>query len=1082
MHPEPVRKTVSWRIRALGLLAAAALWPSLVAAQEPGRISGQVAQANTGRPIAGAQVFVAGTGIGVLTNDAGRYLLLNVPAGQTDVRVIMVGFRTGEQTVAVGPGETVALDFTLEESAIALDEIVVTGAGVATERRKLGNSIASITSREIEAAPINSVSELFTGREAGVVGLPSGGLGGQGAKIRIRGTSSLSQSQQPIVYIDGIRVDNSGGFGQYVSAGGSGTTSRLDDIDPETIERVEILKGAAAATLYGTEASNGVIQIFTKRGREGAPQWNLSLESGFSKVPTNRILPIADWAEDPNVASGGSFRSSGDLQRMRTFFDRPDLQPYEVLEVQRLPDFFETGLHSTTALSVSGGTSIVNYFVSGRYAYEDGPFGQEDLGPANDRNKKFQATANLDLFPLQNLRVRFNSFFSRTEHATPNNANNIYAPMEGGYIGQLRLSEPGNDYGSPVFATPREGMQVETEQTVEHYAGSFNMNYQPWQGISLDGTVGIDVVNDRAFEHIPFGWNVDNFTTSDVRGDRDIGDRNRQELSVDFKGSWTKDFTDRISSTFLVGAQGFINEVTASGGQGENFPGPGLEVASAAADQTLEEDFLRVVNTGVFAQEQLGWDDWLFATVGARYDRNSAFGETAGGELYPKASVSAIVSDALRWENETLSTLRVRGAIGRSGLQPGAFAKFTTFAPLASEEGPGIVPDNLGNQDLKPEVSTEWEVGAEFGFMSDRHSLELTYWDRTVKDALVQRQFPVSGGFRAQQLDNIGELVGKGLEIAVQTEIVQTQSVEFDLFVSAAWMEEEVASLGGAPPIKVGGSYARPRNHIFEGLPPGVYLGAKLQDVPIPLDAGSMGLGENCTAPSREQALTYFSVPRTPPDGAADYEVLPVACGTIQFLEQILGKPTPDWAGSFGGTLRIGQNWEFSNMFEFKAGDYWVQDLSGAFRKAHPVIGRNTPTSARLEAILADPSSSAEDRLEAAIDFALTERSLSPMSGMNNVHRADFLRWREASLTYRVPDEYVQRFGANNMSVTLSGRNLNLWVHSDYEGIDPEINTYGLGEDCDLEGAGRDCNFRDSIEAWGIPIPRRFALSVRVGF
>lgn len=1060
----------------VALVAALAAWSAPLGAQETGRVSGQVVAAGSLQPLSGAQVVVAGTGIGALTNDQGRYLLLNVPAGQTDIRVIMVGRHTGEATVAVTAGEITVQDFQMEESAVTLDEIVVTGTGIATERRKLGNTIASLNTSQLENAPVTSVSELFSARQPSVIALPGGGLAGQGAEIRIRGVSTLSQSQEPIIYVDGVRIDNGGGFGEYVSAGGSGTTSRLDDIDPESIERVEILKGAAAATLYGTEASKGVIQIFTKRGREGAPQWNLHLEQGFTKVPENRILPISDFASDP-----------AEVARMNSFFGA-NVQPYEVLERQRLPDFFETGYNSSASLSVGGGGSLINYFVSGRVTYEDGPFGQEDLGPARDLNRKAQATANLDIFPFENFRLRFSSLFSNVHHETPNNANNIYAPMEGGYIGQLRLSQPGNEYGSPVFATPREGMQVTTGQDVEHYAGSVNLNYQPFEGISLDGTFGIDVVNDRTFENIPFGWNVDDFTTSDVRGDRDIGDRNNQQVTIDVKGSWTGNFGDRIANTFLVGAQGYINESTASGGQGENFPGPGLEVAGAAADQTLNENFLRVVNGGVFAQNQIGFDDWLFGTVGARYDKNSAFGESAGGEFYPKASLSAIVSDALGWTNTTLSTVRVRAAVGRSGLQPGAFAKFTTFAPLASDVGPGIAPDNLGNEELKPEVSTEVEFGAEFGFMNDRHSLEVTYWDRTVKDALVLRQFPVSGGFRARQLDNIGQLDANGWEIGLRTAVFRGDNFEADFFANASYMDEVVTSLGGSPPIKIGGSYARYRNHIWEGRPPGVFLGAKLQDVPIPLDIGTMlganglPLGASCAAPTREQALAYFSEPRSVPDASGDYDVLPIDCGKVSFLEQELGKPTPDWTGAFGTTFRFLQSFELSTLFEFKAGDFYVQDLSGAFRKSHPVIGRNTPVSARLEAILANPASTAEQRLQAAIDYAKTERSLAPMSGMNNIYPADLLRWREASLTYRVPNDFAQKFSASNMSVTLSGRNLYLWVNDEYTGIDPEINNNGIGEDCDLEGAGTDCNFLSSVEAWGIPIPRRIALSIRVGF
>ena len=174
------------------------------------------------------------------------------------------------------------VDFQLRQTTLALDQIVVTGAGVATERRRLGNTIATIDVGDLQTAPVNSMSEILTGREPGMVGLPGGGVAGEGARIRIRGSASLSQSNEPVIYVDGIRVDNAQGFGPGMGAPG-GSPSRLDDINPESIERIEILKGAAAATLYGTQASNGVIQIFTKRGQAGTPRYDVSIEQGFSR-------------------------------------------------------------------------------------------------------------------------------------------------------------------------------------------------------------------------------------------------------------------------------------------------------------------------------------------------------------------------------------------------------------------------------------------------------------------------------------------------------------------------------------------------------------------------------------------------------------------------------------------------------------------------------------------------------------------------------------------------------------------------------------------------------------------------------
>jgi TonB-dependent SusC/RagA subfamily outer membrane receptor len=286
--PSLLRLFVSAAVAGAALLGAA---PGLIA-QGTGTIQGEVREAGSNRPLGTVQVFAPESGRGTLTNASGRFILLNVPPGQVRVEVRGVGYAPANQTVAVGAGETARVTFTLQQTAIALDEVVVTGAGVATERRKLGNTVATIDAAQtIEQAPVTTVSEVLQGREPGVVGLPSGGLAGEGSRIRIRSSSSLSRSNEPIIYVDGIRVDNAGGFGRGVGAGGGGTPSRLDDINPAAIERIEILKGAAAATLYGTEASNGVIQIFTKQGQSGAPRWSFQVEQGFSEYPEDAYPP-----------------------------------------------------------------------------------------------------------------------------------------------------------------------------------------------------------------------------------------------------------------------------------------------------------------------------------------------------------------------------------------------------------------------------------------------------------------------------------------------------------------------------------------------------------------------------------------------------------------------------------------------------------------------------------------------------------------------------------------------------------------------------------------------------------------------
>ncbi len=1045
------------------LAAIALVWTPASAAAQTGTIVGTVSVAETERPLEAVQVYIEGSGIGTLTNSSGRFLLVNVPVGEHTVTAELVGYRATSQTVTVSAGESAVANFSLSQSAIALDEIVVTGAGVATEKKRLGNTISTINTEQMENQPISSFSDLIQGREPGLVGLPSSGTTGEGSRIRIRGSASLSQSNEPIIYVDGIRVDRSGGFGPGVSAGGQGSPSRLDDINPNSIERIEVLKGAAAATLYGTEASNGVIQIFTKRGQQGAPRWTFQVEQSMIDTPTDRMIPHADFAV-----------SQEDVQRIQQRWGRT-VGLYEPFQEMVFPEILETGYGQTYSGSVQGGGDLITYFVSGRYFNEDGPLGWEDEIQARDHNVKRQAQANINVFPTDDLRLRFSGLYSEVNHETFENSNNIFGVFSSMFMSHLRLAREGNRFGSLAFGTTKEFGQATTNQDVEHFAGSINANWTLAQGLVFDGTFGVDVTNQRSVNFFPFGWNVDGFSTFFTDGLRSLSDRNHREVTGDFKLSHQADIGSSLSSSLVVGAQGFLRQTVSTGGDGLQFPGPGLEVLSAASSQSVFEIFSRVVNAGVFVQEQVGWSDYAYFTVGGRFDANSAFGEDFDVAFYPKASVSIIPSDFDGWENETLSSFRIRAAVGQSGLQPGAFDKFTTFSSLPSLEGPGVAPDNLGNQALQPEVSTEWEAGAELGLFNERVGVDVTYWNRTVSDALVARQFPVSGGFRATQLDNIGEVKASGVEVAVNGTAYQSRQTSVDLFANASYITEEVTDMGGAPPLKVGGSYPRYRNFVKEGFAPGAYFGATPADVAIPLN-----LNGDCSVPTQQEALAYFSEPRNP----SDFEVLSktpdggigsVGCGG-DFLGNHLGKPTPDWQGSFGTNLTFLTNFELSTLFEFKAGNYHVQDLSGMFRQANAVIGRNTPESARVSATMQNPNSTAQERLDAAIFWANNLRALAPMSGMNGIHPADWLRWRELSLTYRMPSDFVDRFSLNTASLTLGVRNLKLWVNEEYTGMDPEVNILGR---CD---GGLSCNFLNSVEGWGLPIPRRFTASIRVGF
>src|SRR5262245_51782692 len=271
------------------VLALAVLWPTAsVSAQANGVVRGQVVEAMTRRPLPGVQVFIKGTSRGTLSDARGNFTLTEVPPGTTIVRVESIGFKAAEQSVTVTAGQPVVASFELQESAIGLDQTVVTGVAGRQTKRSLGNSLSKIDAAvTAEIAPITNVNQLLQGRAAGVTLVNQTGVIGGSSKIRIRGTGSINASNNPVVYVDGIRVHS--GTVQTESNTAQGV-SALESFNPSDIESIEVIKGPAAATLYGAEAAAGVIQIITKKGRpaEGL-QWAATMEYGNVDWSVDRI-------------------------------------------------------------------------------------------------------------------------------------------------------------------------------------------------------------------------------------------------------------------------------------------------------------------------------------------------------------------------------------------------------------------------------------------------------------------------------------------------------------------------------------------------------------------------------------------------------------------------------------------------------------------------------------------------------------------------------------------------------------------------------------------------------------------------
>ena len=744
-------------------------------AQQTGSVTGTVTNLATGRPISGVQVHVEGTTLGTLTAANGQYALTNVPVGEVTVVADMIGFGRESRTVTVTQGTAATLNFEVNERAISLAEIVVTGSAAATEKRALGNSISSVNAAQVVSRlPINSVDELLMGRSAGVNVNLAGGGGAFGGQIRIRGVSSVSLGSDPLIYIDGVRVD--GDFdGSGVGIGGQ-RLSRILDLQPSDIERMEIVKGAAAASLYGTQGSNGVIQIFTKRGRAGAPQWTFEIDQGFERVPTD-TFPGRLFSR---FVGPTGFRARDPLETV------------------------ETGYHGGGALSVSGGTQDTKYYVSGGYKQQEG-----SIAPNTNWMKQFSGRVNVSTLVRPNLTATVTSSFVNTNLRVPDNDNALHGTFSQFASAVPYTATEDRPYGER-FGSFAANQTVENRQRVLRNTTGIALDHQISDAFSQRLNTGIDWYTDEFTKYFPFAYEG----SGNKGGNKRNQTRTFRNITVDYRLQFNKNISDRLTSSSSAGAQGDFRNNIILNATGTDFPAPGVRSISATSTRSATESRRDEVNAGIFVQQTVGLDDKIFLTGALRVDGNSAFGNEFTSQTYPKASIAYNISQETFWPADLIPTMKLRLAYGESGRAPAQFAADRTYSPISAQDGqPAVTPGNLGNPTLGPEQSKEFEAGFDAGILNDRVGLDVTgYWQRTV-GALLSVPFASSLGFLSSQLTNIGEIHNSGLEVGVNALIVQRRDLELSSNFQFTTTKNEVTDLGGLASFNVSGA------RIVEGYP-----------------------------------------------------------------------------------------------------------------------------------------------------------------------------------------------------------------------------------------------------------------------
>ncbi|MGH7577899.1 MAG: SusC/RagA family TonB-linked outer membrane protein [Longimicrobiales bacterium] len=1023
--------------------------PASVSAQQTGSIRGRVVDAATERPLVGAQVVLAGTGRGGVTNAAGEFVIENISAAAHTVRVEMIGYATAEQQVTVAAGEAGQLTFELAITAVSLDEVVVTGTPGATSKRTLGNSITTLNAAEItERTAITNLTELLQAKTPGVQIMPNSGTLGAAADIRIRGAGSLTQIK-PVIYIDGVRYNNDD-LGTFTPSG-AGTTSfsgqafsAFDLINPEDIESIEVIKGPSAATLYGAEAANGVIQIITKKGRRGeqAMSWQVRTEYGQNDlgvdIPDNYTTCSQDVIDDVDdsgnpIWPGCQAVAAGTLIRGNPLRDDPAA--------------LRNGPMKKLSVSARGGGERYSFFISGDINEEDGVF-------HNNYNDRRSVRANFTLNPNDWLDLTLTSSYARGSLRVPvgdEAAQGMLLSAFRGRPGRV-TSNPLNAGWSTTRAEQANAYDNTTRSDRLTLGATVNAAPLPWFRNRL--TVGLDYTSSLAQVLSPPG-SVDadyaGLLTSGVIGQR--VPRNYL-YTFDYSGNVDRPLTADLSSTTSFGFRAESNRYEQVNATGTGLGAPDITLISAAATTVGGNTYRERKSVGLFVQEQLAWKNRLFLTGAVRADDNSSFGESFDWIYYPKAGLSWVISEepalASLFERVRVNDLKLRAAWGEAGQAPAPFSATQIYTVNQAVRPDGTVVSALqarafGNPDLVAERGTELELGFDAALFNSRAGIEFTFYNKRMSDVIISTSAPGSSGFAGtfygstnSILTNLGETLNTGVELSLTATPLLNPRFAWDVNLSLATNSNELVDFGDdrTDMVVSGQSYGAVQRH-REGYPIGGYW----YRVPV-RDANGDPVVYTHTDGTRTMVVT-------------------------DELEHI-GTSIPKREISLSNTFTLFGDFRVFVLFDHKGGHHLFnyKEYNRCAVNANCEGLHDAGMRQNADTVIWRSTSSVTESSAAAGSNASAGAPLGYW-----IEKADFIKLRDLSLTYTLPSRIAQAFRATGASITVAGHNLAQWT--DYSGLDPEASGYGP-----VPGRG---NFARA-DVYPVPMLRRWSVAMNLSF
>ncbi|AKQ45056.1 TonB-dependent receptor [Rufibacter radiotolerans] len=922
-------------------------------------VTGSVTDARTKAPLIGVVVKVENSNSASATDVTGNYTLnLAVPAGTYRLTFSYLGYQPLTRSVVLGSTMAITENVQLSEDIVGLDEVVVTGTSVATSKKQLGNAISTVSAEALENSVATSIDQALAGKVAGAQITQNSGNPAGGISVRLRGTSTVVGSGDPLYIVDGVIINNSSS--ELIDLGGY-AQNRLVDINPNDIERMEIIKGAAAAAIYGSRASNGVVQIFTKRGREGKPKVTVS-----SQFRVNEIRKTLDYNDYP-------FRF---VNTTATDLTQEPVQRYDYQD-----KIFRTAYGTENNVNVSGGTATTQYFLSGNYLSNQGIIDNTDFKRGGARlrvdqtmndwisvslgaNYVLSTSAEIPNGGLSEAYGALTGFIFSNNFINPEPVNGVYPSTAPTAI--LRRT-------NPLEAINR----FDFRQRTNRFIGDFQLKMTPIKNLNVNYTLGYDNATQIATGFIP----VRNTTPSYDAGYSRRADKTSYFLNNDLNVSYQTNFTDWLESSTGIGATAQIEKNFTTGITGTQL-GPIAQISTGGATVVSGEGRSDVSILGFFAQQTFGFGDRLFLTGAGRYDVSSVFGTENRWQFYPKVSGSYVISNEKFWEGlkEKVPILKLRASYGQSGnlTSIGAFDRYTNYSPVALPGLPGVISSTLlGNAGIKPERQVETEFGADASFLNGRLGFEFSVYKKDVKDLLLFIGLAPSSGF-VNQYANIGTMTNKGFELMLTGAPIQTANSKWTSTLIYSRNRNEINNIPGGV-LTFPGGFGQVA--AVNGYPIGAFYAtyfARKEDGSLLLTPAGLPQAER--------------VGRNPATGQPTGATKP----------KVIGDPNPDWTGSWVNDVSVGKGFSFRaqvdasygfDVFNFtrRVGE---RDLYGGLAGYEPELRGEVPkgTSAAL--------------------FGIFE---------NYIEDGSFIKLREVSVSYDFQPAFL---GKANTRLSLAGRNL----------------------------------------------------------